>query len=230
MNGLFDGFDGLVLVNGLDVHGNDLAGIHVQKILQKLVAQVRSRNIQETDRSEDAAHLKGAAVLNASAVGAMASFTDRPLGTKVFPVEVELVGSIHVSIPCISRRRWAPFRGFACTPRPVEVVQQVILDVASRGLTCCHAFARTPKGQVFRLVRPLLPFGKLLPEHLGVLGSHIVKAVFLERDADAFSNSVLSVAVFTKRQLKVDRAVEKVEKEHHSSKSPVGPPAEPTDN
>ena len=45
-NGVFDGFDGLVLVNGLDVHGNDLAGIHVQKILQQLVAQVRSRDIQ----------------------------------------------------------------------------------------------------------------------------------------------------------------------------------------
>ena len=43
----------------LDVHGNDLAGIHVQKILQQLVTQVRSRDIQEADRPEDAAHLKG---------------------------------------------------------------------------------------------------------------------------------------------------------------------------
>ena len=51
---MLDGFDGLVLVNGLDVHGNDLAGIHIKEILQQLVAQVRSRNIQKADRPEDA--------------------------------------------------------------------------------------------------------------------------------------------------------------------------------
>lgn len=57
-NGVLDGFDGLVLVNGLDVHGDNLAGIHVQKILQQLVAQVRSRDIQKADRPEDESNLK----------------------------------------------------------------------------------------------------------------------------------------------------------------------------
>ena len=60
---MLDGFDSLVLVNGLDVHGDDLAGVHIQKVLQKLVAQIRSRDIQKIDRPEDAAHLKGTAVL-----------------------------------------------------------------------------------------------------------------------------------------------------------------------
>ena len=97
---MFDGFDGLVLVNGLDVHGNDLAGIHVQKILQQLVAQVRSRDIQKADRSEEnAAHLKGTAVLKCQCCRGNGILYGQTAGHKVFPVEVELVGSIHVQHP-----------------------------------------------------------------------------------------------------------------------------------
>ena len=96
---MLDGFDGLVLVNGLDVHGNDLAGIHVQKILQQLVTQVRSRDIQEADRPENAAHLKGTAVLKCQCCRGNGILYGQTAGHKVFPVEVELVGSIHVQHP-----------------------------------------------------------------------------------------------------------------------------------
>ena len=81
------------------MHGNDLAGIHIKEILQKLVAQVRSRNIQEADRPEDAAHLKGTAVLKRQRSGGNGILYGQTTGHKVFPVEVELVGSIHVQHP-----------------------------------------------------------------------------------------------------------------------------------
>ena len=96
---MLDGFDGLVLVNGLDVHGDNLAGIHVQKILQQLVAQVGGCDIQKADRPEDAAHLKGAAVLKRQRSGGNGILYGQTTGHKVFPVEVELVGSIHVQHP-----------------------------------------------------------------------------------------------------------------------------------
>lgn len=47
-NRALDRFDGAVLVYRLDVHGDDLAGIHVQKIFQKLVADVGGRDAQKT--------------------------------------------------------------------------------------------------------------------------------------------------------------------------------------
>lgn len=59
---LFDSLDGTILVYRLDVHGDDLAGIHVQKVFQKLVAEVGRRNGQETHCTIDAAHLERAAV------------------------------------------------------------------------------------------------------------------------------------------------------------------------
>ena len=36
--------DGLVLVDGLDVHGDDLAGVDVQDVRQHTVADVRGRD------------------------------------------------------------------------------------------------------------------------------------------------------------------------------------------
>ena len=43
-DGALDRFDGLVLVHRVDVHGDDLAGFHSQKVFQQLVAQVRRRD------------------------------------------------------------------------------------------------------------------------------------------------------------------------------------------
>lgn len=57
-DGALDGLDGTVLIDTLDVHGNDLRGIHVQKILQKLVADVGCRDAQKAGSAKDAAHLE----------------------------------------------------------------------------------------------------------------------------------------------------------------------------
>ena len=128
-DGVLDGFDGLVLVNGLDVHGNDLAGIHIKEILQKLIAQVRSRNIQEADRPEDAAHLKGTAVLKRQRSGGNGILYGQTTGHKVFPVEVELVGSIHVQHPVHQPQTLRTVQRLCQNAQPVKVVHQVVLDV-----------------------------------------------------------------------------------------------------
>ena len=57
-DGALDRLDGTVLIDTLDVHGNDLAGIHVQKIFQQLVADVGGRDAQKTGGAVDAAHLE----------------------------------------------------------------------------------------------------------------------------------------------------------------------------
>ena len=178
-DGALDGFDGLVLVNGLDVHGNDLAGIHVQKILQKLVAQVRSRNIQETDRPEDTAHLKGTVVLKCQCSRGNGILYGQTAGHKVFPVEMELVGSIHVQHPMHQPQTLRTVQRFRQNAKPVEVVHQVILDVLQPRFNLCHAVALDAIGQKLRFGQAVVSLGKLLPQHLAVLGSHIIKAILL---------------------------------------------------
>ena len=211
-DGVLDGFNCLVLVNGLDMHGNDLAGIHVQKILQQLVAQVRSRDIQKADRSEDAAHLKGAAVLKRQRSGRNGVLYRQPAGHKVFPVEMKLVGSIHVQHPMHQPQTLRTVQRFRQNAKPVEVVHQVVLDVLQPRFNLCHAVALNAVGQKLRFRQAVVALGKLLPQHLTVLGANIVKTILLVRDADGLFKVCGIGGGIHKGQLKVDRAVEKVEK------------------
>src|SRR5699024_3376157 len=59
-DGALDRLDGLVLVHRVDVHSDDLAGFHTQKILEQLVAEIRRRDGQKAHSSMQTAHLTGA--------------------------------------------------------------------------------------------------------------------------------------------------------------------------
>lgn len=58
---MLNGLDGLRLVDGLDVHRDDLARIHVQEVFQELVGKVRGRNGEIAHGAVEASHLENAA-------------------------------------------------------------------------------------------------------------------------------------------------------------------------
>ena len=209
---MLDGFDGLVLVNGLDVHGNNLAGIHVQKILQELVAEVGCRDGQEADRPEDAAHLKGPAVLKCQRSGCNGILYGQTTGHKVFPVEVELVGTVHIQHPVHQFQTLRTVQRLCQNAQSVEIVHQVVLDVLQPGFDLRHAVTLDAVGQEFCLCQAVVALGKLLPQHLAVLGAHIVKAILLVRDADGLLEVCGIGGGIHERQFKVDGTVEEVEK------------------
>ena len=62
-NGALDRLDSTILIDTLNVHGDDLGRIHVQKILQKLVADVGCCNAQKAGGAKNAAQLERPAVL-----------------------------------------------------------------------------------------------------------------------------------------------------------------------
>ncbi len=51
----------MALTNGLDAHGDDEAGFHVEKIGQHPVVQLRRENLQEADRAHLMPHAEHAA-------------------------------------------------------------------------------------------------------------------------------------------------------------------------
>src|SRR5699024_11831021 len=61
-DGPLDRLDGLVLVYRVNVHGDDLAGFHAQKVFQQLVAEVGRRDGQKAHGPVQAAHLTGTGV------------------------------------------------------------------------------------------------------------------------------------------------------------------------
>ena len=57
-NRAFNGLNGLVLVYGLNMHRYNLAGFHIQKILQQLVAEIRGSNGEKTHSPIKRSHLE----------------------------------------------------------------------------------------------------------------------------------------------------------------------------
>ena len=56
-----DGLDGADLIHRLDVHGHHKTGLHIQKIRQNTVIQLRGQNLEEGHRAKLPAHAEGLA-------------------------------------------------------------------------------------------------------------------------------------------------------------------------
>ena len=54
-------------------------------------------------------------------------------------------------------------------PQPVEVVEQVVLDVVQTGLDLRHALALHPKGDEFGLGQTIIALGQLPPDEQKIL-------------------------------------------------------------
>ena len=70
---------------------------------------------------------------------------------------MKLAGTVHVEHIVHEFQPLGTVQGLCLNPQPVEVVEQIVLDVVEPGLDLRHAFASTPKVMNLVLVRPLLP-------------------------------------------------------------------------
>ena len=73
-----DLLDGRVLVDGLDVHGDDEACVDVQKIGQHAVVELRRENLQEAHRADGLAHLEALALPEVKGGGCDEVLTAQP--------------------------------------------------------------------------------------------------------------------------------------------------------
>jgi len=211
-DGMLNGLDCFVLVYRLDVHGNDLGRIHVQKILQKLVADVGCRDAQKAGGAEDAAHLEGAAVLEGKGGGRNGILHGKAAFHKVFPVKVKLGCTVHVEHIVHEFQPLGTVQGLCLHPQPMKVVQQVVLDVVEPGLDLRHALALHAKSDELGLGQTIIALSKLLAQHLAVLRTHIVKAILLVRDTDALFKFGAVGCHVHKGQFKLDAGIEEVQK------------------
>ena len=150
-DGALDGLDGTVLIDTLNVHGDNLGRIHIEEVFQQLVADVGCRDAQKACGAKDATHLKGAAVLEGKGGRRNGILHRKAAFRKVFPVKVKLAGTVHVEHIVHEFQPLDTIQGLCLHTQPVEVVQQVILDVVEPGLDLCHAFALHTKGDEFGL-------------------------------------------------------------------------------
>ena len=88
--------DGLVLVNRLNVHGHDFAGIHIQKILQQLVADVGGGDLQIAHSAIETAHTEDTAPREGKGGGRNVVLNGKAGRRQLFPIEAEFLAISHV--------------------------------------------------------------------------------------------------------------------------------------
>ena len=125
---------------------------------------------------------------------------------------MKFAGTVHIEHIVHEFQPLGTVQGLCLHPQPVEVVQQIVLDVVKPGLDLCHAFALHTKGDELGLGQTIIALGKLLAQHLGILRTNIIEAVLLERNADALFKLGAVRCHVHKGQFKFDGAVEEVQK------------------
>ena len=210
-NGVLDLLDGSGLVYRLDVHGDDLAGLHIQKILQKLVGKIRCCDLQITHGSVQAAHGKGLSAREGKGCGSNEVLHGKSGACQPAPVEVKTVSIAHVKHGMHQLQTFLPIehpRGYA---KALEVIHQVGLYMLQAGLCLAHGLGFNAEGDIFGLCQTVIALSELHLQHLTVLAADIVEVVVAVRNADVLLKNFGIRRHIHERQLEVDGAVEKIQ-------------------
>ena len=204
--------DGLVLVEGLDVHGDDLAGVNVQHIRQHPVADIRRRDGQKGQRPVHTAHLEGAPPGKGEGGGGDEVLHRKPRFHQPLPLKLEGRLIAHVEHGVHQAQALLAIQHCGGDADPLEVVEQIRLHMVQPGLGLLHGRRLDAEGQVLGFGQTVVAAGELAFEHLAVLHAHTVKLIPCQRDADGTLKALRVGRHVHKGQLKADGAVEEVEK------------------
>ena len=209
---MLDGLDGLRLVDGLDVHRDDLARIHVQEVFQELVGKIRRRNSEIAHGAVEASHLENAAPGEGKGCRGDEVFHGKAGAHKPLPVEPELV--LHIAhVEHVVHELQALFTVHDLCPdtKLPEVIHQVVLDMGEPRLCLPDRIRLDAEGQILGLREAVVSLGKLGLQHLRIFLADIVKAVMCQRDPDACFKALCIRRHVHEGELKVNRAVEKIQ-------------------
>ena len=182
-NGVLDGFDCFILVYRLNVHSHDLAGFHIQKILQHLIRQIGSRDLEIGHRTIHPAHLKNTVFRKGKTGRRNKILYRQPALRQPLPIEIESVMVTHVEHIVHQMKPFLAVQQFCPDTQAFEVVHQVDLNVNEPRLCLFHGFCFNAKRQVLRLGQSVVALGKLAAQHGAVLRAHRIEMILLVRDA-----------------------------------------------
>jgi hypothetical protein len=194
------------------VHGDDLAGIHIEEVFQQLVADVGCRDAQKTGGAVDAAHLERPGIFEGKGGGRNGILHGKPAFHKVFPVKMKFAGTVHIEHIVHEFQPLDTVQGLCLHTQPMKIIQQVILDVVEPGLDLRHAITLHTEGDELGLGQTIIALGKLLAQHLRILRTHIIETVLLERNTDALFKLGAVGCHVHKGQFKLDAGIEEVQK------------------
>ena len=210
-NGALNSLNGLVLVYRLDVHRHNLAGFHIQKILQQLVTEVRSGNGEKTHRTVQRSHLERLSTGERKAAGRNKILHRQSRRGQPLPIKIEFVMVAHVEHGVHQVQPFLPVQRPGRNAQATEVIEQVCLNVLQPGFCLLHGFCFNAEGQIFGFGQTIVAALQLLAEHLAVFLTYIIEAILTRLNLNPAFKALHISSHIHKGQLKVDGAVKEVQ-------------------
>ena len=208
---VLDLLDGCRLVNGLDVHGHDLTGLHIQEVLQKLVGKVRCCDLQITHGSTEISHSEGPASREREGSGCNKILYRKAGACKPVPIKIEAIMIAHVEHGMHQLQTFSAVQHSGDNAKTLEIIHHVCLHMIQTRLGLLHGIRLNTEADIFRLCQTIIALGELHFQHLTVLTADIVEVVIAIGNADLFLKAFRIGCHVHERQLKVDGAVEIVQ-------------------
>ena len=208
----FHQLDGLHMIQRTNMHGDDLTGFQTEQLDEDTVIQFGGEDLQETYRSQLAAHVKAASVFEVQTAGCDEVLGGQAGGRKPFPVEHELcLRIIHVEHGMHQAKALLAIHGICLHAQPFQMVEQIQFDMLQSGLGGFDIIRLDAEGQILGTLQAVVALGHLIEKHLGVLLAHIVKAVALGRNDDRLFKGGFAGYGVHKRKLELDAGREVVQ-------------------
>ena len=166
--------------------------------------------MQKTHRAEQLPHTEYPPIGKGKGAGRDEILGGQPGGGQPVPEEVKRFLPVHMEDAVQQAQAVQTVHGGGGHTQAFEVVDDIHFDALQPGLRRLDAVRAYAKGEVFRFGQAVVPLGKLVLQHFGILPPHIVKPVRPEGNGYALC-PVLGGGQIQKRELKVNGAVKIVE-------------------
>ena len=207
----FDSLDGGNLIDRLDVHRDDDGTFHVQKFSQHPVVQFRGEDLQERSRAALLSDAEGIALGKFKGAGRDEVLDGQTGGRQPVPRKAERRRLVDMEHIMQQLKPGSAVQRLGGNAKALEIVENVHFDALETGLCRFQSIRFNAEGDILTFNQAVVALGKLVTEHLRVLGANSIIGVAAQRNSDLRAVGILVRRHVEKRQLEVDGCVEVVE-------------------
>ena len=209
---VLDRFDGFRLVERMNVHGNEQAAFHIEKVFQRAVAEFGRENLQIGRGAVGLADAERPSILKLKRGRRDEILRRQPGWNQPAPVKAEGFLRIHVTDAVHQLQPRFAVEGLCLHAELAEVVQQIQFDAFQTGLGGFVGIRFNAESQVFLFLQAVVAPGELAAQHIRILGADAVKVIVLRGNVDALLKDFRVCRQIKEAELEVNRRVEVIQK------------------
>ena len=206
-----DALDGLSLINGADMKIDRNVGVHIEKVRQHTVIQLRRENLQKAHRADGPAHLE-ALTLTEVEGGRRDEILGAEAGTgNHIEGETERLTGVHVEHIMQDFQALIAGQRLGFHTESLEVVENVSFHPVELCFGGTQRVSLNAEGNVLALDEAVVAFGELGLQHIRILGADVIEGIVLLGDADCLLELVDVHPLIDEGELNENGAVEVVQ-------------------